>query len=88
MSETLGPPPRHEDEYPGHWPETRQRIQNVEEYHHHLTKTIGTGRGFSWLAAVENALKGWLSASDDRTFGDLWRDVANMELEQPGIAFI
>ena len=95
--ETLGPPPRYEDGYPAHWPETRQRIQNTGEYHHHFNEMIDENHwdqkimGFLGQQAVENALKGWLSAyNDDRTFGhkltDLWRDAANIEdWSNPGL---
>ena len=88
--ETLGPPPHYEDGYPAHWPETRQRIQNAEEYHHHFNEMVDENHwnqktlGFLGQQAVENALKGWLSAyNDDRTFGHeltaLWRDAEGIE---------
>ena len=88
--ETLGPPPHYEDGYPAHWPETRQRIQNAEEYHHHFNEMVDENHwnqktlGFLGQQAVENALKGWLSAyNDDRTFGHdltaLWGDAEGIE---------
>ncbi len=88
--ETLGPTPHYEDGYPAHWPETRQRIQNAEEYHHHFNEMVDENHwnqktlGFLAQQAVENALKGWLSAyNDDRTFGHeltaLWRDAEGIE---------
>ena len=80
----------YEDDYPTHWPETRQRIQKAEEYNHHFNEVVGETHwhqemiGFMAQQAIENAIKGWLSTyNDNRTYGhdltELWEDVAKME---------
>ena len=79
-----------EDVYPAHWVETKQRLENVDEYLYEFNRMVDENHrgqkllGFCAQQAVENALKGWLSAyNDDRTFGheltDLWEDVQKIE---------
>ena len=79
-----------QDSYPAHWPETRQRLENVEEYLHQFNQMIDESHwnqrllGFIAQQAVENALKGWLSARNDaRTYNreltGLWKDIVNVE---------
>ena len=92
---SIDPP---DDGYPGHWPATRQRLQNTGEYSHQFNEMVEENHwnqkllGFSAQQAVENALKGWLSAhNDDRNWDHnlnrLWEGVqekenwANPELE-------
>ena len=85
---------RHQDEftddYPDHWPETRRRLENVEEYSHHFNEMIEENHwnqkmvGFMAQQMVENALKGWLSAyNDDRNWGHdldrIWDDIEKIE---------
>ena len=64
--------------------ETKQRLENVDEYLYEFNRMVDENHrgqkllGFCAQQAVENALKGWLSAyNDDRTFGheltDLWK---------------
>ena len=61
----------YDNEYPEHWPETRQRVQNAEEWKHELDTMADTDHwnkkliGLSAEQAVENALKGWLSTHND-----------------------
>ncbi len=64
-----------DDDYPDHWPATRQRLQNTGEYSHEFNQMIEEKHwnqrtiGFFAQQAVENALKGWLSAhNDDRNW--------------------
>ena len=60
-----------DDGYPTHWPATKQRLFNADEYIHSFNDMVNEGYwnqkliGFSAQQAVENALKGWLSAIDD-----------------------
>ena len=88
--EDLDYPSGYQDSYPAHWPETRQRLENVEEFLHQFNQMVDENHwnqrllGFSAQQAVENALKGWLSAyNDTRTFShelvDLWTDIQNLE---------
>ena len=88
--ETLGRPPDYDDGYPGHWAETRRRIENAEKYNYSFNDWLDSDYwnqdviGFLAQQAVENTLKGWLSAhNDDRIFGhnliSLWRDIQNIE---------
>ena len=76
--------------YPAHWVETKQRLENVDEYLYEFNRMVDEDHkgqkllGFCAQQAVENALKGWLSAyNDDRTFGhdltDLWEDIQRIE---------
>jgi HEPN domain-containing protein len=88
--ERLDYPSPYEDDYPTHWPETRQRIQNTEEWAQEFNRMVDENHwnqkilGFTAEQAVENSLKGWLSTyNDNRTYGhdltELWEDVAKME---------
>ena len=88
--EILGCPPDYDDGYPEHWSETRRRIENAEKNNYSFNDLVDSNYwnqdaiGFLAQQAVENALKGWLSAhNDDRTFGhnliSLWRDIQNIE---------
>ena len=88
--ENLGHSSRQEDAYPDHWVETKQRLENVDEYLYEFNKMVDENHrgqkllGFCAQQAVENALKGWLSAyNDDRTFSheltDLWEDIQKIE---------
>ena len=88
--ETLGPPPDYHDGYQDHWPETRRRIENADKNNYSFNALLDSNHwnqdaiGFLAQQAVENALKGWLSAyNDDRTFGHdlipLWRDIQQIE---------
>lgn len=80
----------YQDSYPDHWPETRQRLENTEEYLYQFNQMVAENHwnqrmlGFSAQQAVENALKGWLSAHNDpRTFSHeltgLWNDIQGIE---------
>ena len=59
------------EEHEEHWPETRQRIQNAEEWQRQLDQMVDENHwnrkliGLSAQQAVENALKGWLSTHND-----------------------
>ena len=88
--ESLGQSPSREDAYPAHWVETKQRLENVDEYLYEFNRMVAENHGgqkllgFCAQQAVENALKGWLSAyNDDRTFDhdltDLWEDLQRIE---------
>ena len=86
--ENLGPAPSNGDRYPDHWPETRRRIERTEAWNQSLADVIENRHqelvGFTAQQAVENALKGWLSAyNDERTFGhdltELWNDIQDIE---------
>ena len=88
--EDLDYPSGYQDSYPTHWPETRQRLENVEEFLHQFNQMVDENHwnqrllGFGAQQAVENALKGWLSAyNDTRTFSHelvgLWTDIQNLE---------
>ena len=90
----------YDDNYPDHWPETLQRLRNVDEYTHQFNEMVDQEHwnqrmiGFSAQQAIENALKGWLSTyNDPRTYGhdieELWSDVAEKEsFTQPELARI
>ena len=78
------------DDYPNHWPETKRRLENVEEYSHHFNEMTDENHwnqkmlGFMAQQMVENALKGWLSAyNDDRNWGHdlnlIWHDIQQIE---------
>ena len=88
--EDLAHPSGYQDSYPTHWPETKQRLENVEEFLHQFNQMVDDDHwnqrllGFIAQQAVENALKGWLSARNDpRTFSheltNLWKDIENIE---------
>ena len=59
------------EEHDDHWPETRQRIQNAEEWQRQLDQMVDENHwnrklmGLSAQQAVENGLKGWLSTHND-----------------------
>lgn len=63
----------YEDDYPGHWPATRQRLENVAEWGKQFNDMVADDHwnqklmGFSAQQAVENALRGLLSAHNDPT---------------------
>ena len=78
------------DPYPAHWPGTKQRIRNAlryiqdlnaqAEYRNQSSESIG----FVAQQAVENVLKGWLSAyNDDRRYQHplppLWMAIQEIE---------
>ena len=80
----------YQDSYPTHWPETKQRLENVEEFLHQFNQMVDENHwnqrllGFIAQQAVENTLKGWLSACNDaRTFSHeltgLWKDIEGIE---------
>ncbi len=80
----------YEDSYPEHWPETRRRIENSLEFAHHFNEMVERNDpsqkilGFCAQQAVENALKGWLSAYNDlrnwgHEFGSLWEGIQEKE---------
>ena len=85
----------HEDEYPEHWPETRQRIRRAEEYGYNLNHFVETDYydktliGQAAEKALENALKGWLSSLQDtgrygHAIGAAWdKIVATEDWNQP-----
>ena len=64
-------PVRHDDEYPLNWPDISQRIintrNNIRAMNYLLSDEDGSHQevvGFLAQQAIENALKGWLSALD------------------------
>ena len=78
------------DPYPAHWPGTKQRIRNALRYRRDMDAFIrseGVSQesiGFVAQQAVENVLKGWLSAyNDDRRYQHplppLWRAIQELE---------
>ena len=80
----------HDDDYPDHWPETRQRIRNAEEWQHTLDQMDDENHwnkkliGLSAEQALENALKGWLSTHQDtgrygHNLGAAWRKIDTLE---------
>lgn len=86
--EQLEPASSNSDGYPDHWPETRRRIERAQAWNQSLADVIENQHqeliGFTAQQAVENALKGWLSAyNDTRTFGhdltELWDDIKEIE---------
>ena len=79
-----------DDGYPAHWPATKQRLFNADEHAHAFNDMVGEGFwnqravGFFAQQAVENALKGWLSAIDDDRNWDhnldrLWQGILDKE---------
>ena len=86
--EQLDPASSNSDGYPDHWPETRRRVERAHAWNQSLADVIENQHqeliGFTAQQAVENALKGWLSAyNDTRTFGhdltELWDDIKEIE---------
>lgn len=80
-----------------HWPETRQRIQNAEEWQRQLDQMVDESHwnrklmGLSAQQAVENALKGWLSTHNDagrygHEIEDAWERINMLEKGWPGPA--
>ena len=78
------------DPYPAHWPGTKQRIRNAMRYIGDLNAQAryrnqsSESIGFVAQQAVENALKGWLSAyNDDRRYQHplppLWMAIQEIE---------
>ena len=78
------------DPYPAHWPGTKQRIRNALRYRRDMDAFIrseGVSQesiGFVAQQAVENVLKGWLSAyNDDRRYQHplppLWMAIQELE---------
>ena len=63
----------YEDDYPEHWPATRQRLENAAEWRREFNVMVDNNEwnqklmGFSAEQAVENALRGLLSAHNDPT---------------------
>ena len=61
----------YEDDYPEHWPATRQRLENVAEWLKEFNDMIDENHwnqkimGFAAQQTVENALRGLLSAHND-----------------------
>ena len=88
--DVLDEPAENEDGFPDHWPETRQRLENVLEYQFHFNQMVDENiqnqrlTCFLGQQALEDALKGWLSTfNDKRTFGHellpLWQDILSLE---------
>ena len=76
--------------YPAHWPATSLRLRNIMRHGHDLERQaehldMSTEMfGFTAQQAVENALKGWLSAYNvQRDYGhdllDLWETIQDVE---------
>ena len=89
-SERLGYSNQYEDNYPNHWPETRQRLRKAEEFCQTFDEMVERNdwnkdlMGFNAQQAVENAIKGWLSTlqNKDRFQHDLesaWGKVEELE---------
>ena len=63
----------YEDDYPEHWPATRQRLENTAEWSKQFNDMVAEDHwnqklmGFSAQQQVENALRGLLSAHNDPT---------------------
>ena len=80
----------HEDDYPNHWPETRQRVSNAEEWKQEMDTMVDNDHwnkrllGMSAQQSVENALKGWLSTHQDEgryghNLNGAWRKINELE---------
>jgi HEPN domain-containing protein len=71
--ERLGYGNDYQDDYPEHWPATRQRLENAAEWQKHYNDMVEEDHwnqklmGFSAQQGVENALRGILSAYNDPT---------------------
>ena len=86
-----------EDGYPDHWPETARRIRYAESWLQDYTERVESDHwnqqlmGFAAQQAVENALKGALSAHNETATytHDLlhsWRGVSRLEAGNPDAA--
>ena len=82
--------PEPETGYPAHWPATSQRLRNILRHKSDLNFLAGHSEPSQELfgrvvqQAIENALKGWLSAYDlQRDFGhdllELWSAIREVE---------
>ena len=80
----------HDDDYPDHWPETKQRIRNAEKWQHTLDQMDDENHwnkkliGLSAEQALENVLKGWLSTHQDtgrygHNLEAAWRKIDTLE---------
>ncbi len=64
---------RYDDEYPDHWPATRERLENAAEWRKEFNDMVDEDHwnqkllGLSAQQSVENALRGLLSAYNDPT---------------------
>ena len=78
------------EEHDEHWPETKQRIQNAEEWQRQLGQMVDEDHwnrklmGLSAQQAVENAFKGWLSTHNDpgrygHEIEDAWERINALE---------
>ena len=78
----------YEDGYPEHWPATRQRLENTAEWAREFNVMVDNDEwnqklmGFAAQQAVENALRGLLSAHNDPTMfrhglDGIWEYYAN-----------
>ena len=69
--ERLNYPSSYSDNYPDHWPETRNRVRDAEEWQQQMLQMYEENHWnkklqvLSTQQAVENALKGWLSVDQD-----------------------
>ena len=69
--EQLNYPSSYSDNYPDHWPETRNRVRDAEEWQQQMLQMYEENHWnkklqvLSTQQAVENALKGWLSVDQD-----------------------
>ena len=62
--ESLDFPTENDDNFPDHWPETRQRLENVLEYQFHFNQMVdekhskSEADGFSWATGVGERTEG------------------------------
>ena len=86
-----------EDGYPDHWPETARRIRYAESWLQNYTELVESDHwdqqlmGFAAQQAVENALKGVLSAYNEavtytHNLKDCWEGVLRLESGNPEAA--
>ena len=86
----LNYPSSHNDGYPDHWAETRNRIRDAQEWHHQMVEMYEANHWnkklqvLSAQQALENALMGWLSVEQDngRYGQDLeaaWRKLEDLQ---------
>ena len=87
----------YEDEYPDHWPETARRIRGAESWLQDYTERVESDHwnqqvmGFEAQQSVENALKGILSAHNERVtythdLKNCWSGVVRLEAGNPAAA--